>query len=200
MRHSIKKMPASLCAAAFCAAVLAAGTAAANEFTGSITFGASGVTTDNPILADDTMFNLTGVTISETTGVYATLGSPALNVLFNGFVFTGNSAVATVKPLWSYNIGTTEVTFDATSVKAQWQNTVGSSGEWIISGTGMADISGYTDTPGTYTINLSDSGNLAVAFDATAAAHTTVPDGGSTVALLGAALTALGLFTRKFCC
>jgi hypothetical protein len=201
MKNTIKKIPVSLCAAAVCAAVLAGTSALAipvTEFSGSITFSATGVTTDNPILQDDTKFSLAGVTTATTTGTYSTLGVNDEAVSFTGFTFTGPGAAATVIPLWTFDVGQTVFGFDATSVTAQWVNTVGSSGEWIISGTGMASISGYTDTPGTWTVNLSDSGNLAVAFDATADASPTVPDGGTTVTLLGGAFLGLGLFRRKF--
>ena len=58
-----------------------------------------------------------------------------------------------------------------------------------------------TDTPGTWTVNLSQSGNRSVGFDATAAARPTrsVPDGAATASLLGGALILLRAFLHKIC-
>jgi hypothetical protein len=180
------------------AAVLAGSSASANQFTGSIAFSSSGVTTDNPTLSSATTFGLTGAFTTQTTGEYSLLGIVDFQpVAFNGFRF--NPPVASVIPLWTLTIGTTVASFDATTVSSLWDTTVGG-GEWVITGSGMASITGFTDTPGTWTVNLSDSGNRSIAFDATADANPRVPDGGSTMTLLGGAIMGLSMLARKFAC
>lgn len=182
-------MPA-LAAAAGLIAGLAGPGAAANQFTGSIAFSADGVTTDNPVLGLATTFSLTHPFATTETGEYATLGvTDPTPVHFNGFRF--NPPVGAVTPLWTFDIGTTVFSFDATSETSTWV-THGNTGEWVILGTGIASISGFDNTPGSWTLNLSDSGNMVVAFDSTAAVQKTqrtVPDGANSVTLLGGALT-----------
>jgi len=163
-----------------------------------------GVTTDNSVLRHATTFSLTDAFVVQALGEYHTLGVPTFQgVTFNGFTF--NPPVASVTPLWTFTFGGSTFSFDATSVESTWvQGVTGiSTGEWDIIGTGIGSITGFSATPGTFTINLSDSGNMAVAFDSTAAVTApteSLPDGGNSVALLGGALTVLGLFSRKFSC
>ena len=198
MKNIIKIIPTVLTTTAVIAGLV--GTSAnANQFSGSIAFSAAGVTTDNSVLPSATTFSLTGAFTTAETGEYALLGVADFTpVNFNGFKF--NPPVASVTPLWVFNIGSTSFSFDATSVDSQWVNGVGG-GEWVITGTGIASITGFTDTPGTWTVNLSDSGNMSVGFDATAAVRqpNTVPDGGATLSLLGGAFLLLHTYSRKFC-
>lgn len=199
MKRRIKYLPV-IAAASVLVAGMNAPSALANEFLGSIDFSADGVTTDNPILANATTFSLTGVTVASDTGEYATLGATNNTpVDFTGFKF--NPPVGTVTPLWTFDIGSTVFSFDSTSFSSVWNPGI-SNGEWVILGQGVASISGFSDTPGTWTMNLSDSGNLTVGFDSTAAAVpvSTVPDGGNAAILLGGALSAIGLLHRKFAC
>ena len=197
MKRSNRIVHALVTAAGLIAGFAGTG-ASANQFSGSIDFGAVGVTTDNPVLGLATTFSLADPYALKATGEYATLGVTDFTpVTFHGFKF--NPPVGAVTPLWTFDIGLTVFSFDATSETSTWvpgSNT----GEWVILGTGIASISGFDNTPGSFTVNLSDSGNMVVAFDSTAAVQRAVPDGGSAVTLLGGALTALGLFVRKFPC
>jgi len=199
MKHTIKAIPPLLCVAAVCAVALTGTNANANQFTGSIAFGSSSVTTDNAVLPLATEFGVTGAFTTATTGIYSTLGVLDFQpVTFSGFTF--NPPVSSVTPLWTFDLGARVFSLDATSVSSSWLTTVGG-GEWIISGRGMASITGYTDTPGTWTVNLSTSGNLSLGFDSTAdVIPTSVPDTAGTGTLLGGALMGLGLLRRKFAC
>jgi hypothetical protein len=116
---------------------------------------------------------------------------------FNGFTFNpppGDPPVESVDPLWTFSYDNITYSFDATSVVADWN---ASRSEWDIGGTGMAMISGYTPTKGTWTENLSQTG-ASFAFDATSGSSESVPDSGSGAALLGGAVLGLGAFGRKF--
>ena len=197
MKRKCKFIPTALTATMVMAG-LAGINANANQFNGAIAFSAAGVTTDNTVLSAAHNFSLTGAFTTEETGEYATLGVTDFTpVNFNGFTF--NPPVSSVTPLWVFNLGSTVFSFDATSVDSQWVLGVGG-GEWVITGDGIASITGFTDTPGTYTVNLSDSGNMSVGFDATAAvrAPQSVPDGGATMGFLGCSFLLLRT-CRKFC-
>lgn len=193
MKRNIRPIPI-LCAA-FCAAVLAAPSAKANLITGSIGFGASGVTVDNLNLALATTFSVSNPFTTVETGSYATV--PMFTpVTFNGFKF--NPAVASVTPLWTFNIGPvgnqTVYSFDATTVTAMYNSPLH---EWDIGGQGMAMATGYTTTPGTWNVNVSQSGASFVFDSSEAAAAISVADGGSTAMLLGASFLCIAGLIRK---
>ena len=193
MNNMTKKIPASLCAAAFCAIVLAGTSARANPVTGSIAFGAAGVTVNSPNLATATSFTVTGAfTKANTFGTYTAVAANTA-VDFTGFVF--NPPAGSVDPLWTFAVGSTTYSFDATTVTSFYNASLQ---QWDIGGAGIAMVTGLSATPGTWNVNLSQSGASFV-FDSTAAA-VPVPDGGSAMTLLGSALVGLWAFGRKFCC
>lgn len=195
MKRSHRIIPPLITAAALVAS-FAGASAYANEFTGSLAFGSLGVTTDNPVLQDATTFSLTDPYAESATGEYATLGVTDLTpVTFNGFKF--NPPVGAITPLWTFDIASTVFSFDAVSETSTFVPGNGA-GEWVIIGAGIASITGFDNTPATWTLNLSDSGNMSIAFDATSSElPPSVPDGSKTVTLLGGALTMLGLYGRK---
>jgi len=190
MKQTIKAIPI-LCAAALSAAVLAAPSAEANPINGSLAFSALGVTVNNSNLADATSFSVSSPYVAnDPTGTYSAV--PALTpVTFNGFTF--NPAVASVSPLWMFDYNGVLYSFDATSVVADYN---ASREEWDIGGTGVAMATGYTTTEGSWTVNLSQT-DASFAFDATAGASGGVPDGGSTMMLLGGGLVCVGGFARR---
>ena len=182
--------------AAICAALLSGPGAMANSINGSIAFSADGVTVNNADLADATSFSVTDPYVAYgATGAYTAV--PGLTpVTFNGFTF--NPPVSSVDPLWVFATGTGVNTvvysFDATSVAAYWNAAIG---EWDIGGKGIAMITGYAPTDGTWTVTLSQT-DASFAFDATSGAQASVPDGGSGAILLGGAFLGLGACARKF--
>jgi hypothetical protein len=194
MKRKIKHIPI-LCAAAFCAAVLAGPSAKANLITGSIGFGASGVTVDNVNLAFATTFSVSNPFTTVETGTYASVPM-FTSVTFNGFKF--NPAVASITPLWTFNIGPagnqTVYSFDATTVTSMYNTPLH---EWDIGGQGLALATGFTTTPGTWNVNLSQSGASFVFDSSEAAAPISVPDGGSTAMLLGASFLCVAGVSRK---
>jgi hypothetical protein len=209
MKHSIKTIPV-IYAAAFCAAVLAGPGARANSISidGSIAFGVGGVVVNNPILADATSFYVDGPVVPggpavENTayvgeipqGTYSSVPVTTL-VTFNGFTF--NPAVASITPLWTFTYDGLTYSYDATSVVADFNASLD---EWDIGGSGMAMITGFTSTPGTWTVNLSQT-DASFAFDATSGAsgsvsNGSVSDSGSAIVLLGGSLLGLAGFRRR---
>lgn len=192
MKRTIKAIPITICAAAFCAVVLAGPSAQANAYvTGSIGFGAAGVIVNNPILADATSFSVISPLVNDPYGTYAPvpLGTP---VDFNGFVF--NPPVASIIPLWTFTYDSTVYSFDATSDSSFFNAVLD---EWDIGGKGIAMVTGFSPTDGTWNVNLSQSGATFV-FDSSEAANgTSVTDGGSSMALLGSGFIFLGAFGRR---
>jgi len=191
MKRKIKRTSV-ITGAALCAVLLAGAKAKANAITGSIGFSAAGVTVNSNNLADSSSFTVTDpVTTDAVTGTYLAV-LPGTGVDFRGFVF--NPPAASVDPLWSFQIGSTEYSFDATTVTSVY---VSSLQEWVIGGAGMAMVTGDSDTKGTWNVNLSQSGASFV-FDSSAAALA-VPDGSSAMTLLGSAMIGLAVFRRKLC-
>jgi hypothetical protein len=163
----------------------------ASEITGSIGFGSLGVNiTGGTDLASSTSFTLNSPFITTETGVYTGV-APLTPITFNGFEF--NPPVASVNPLWTFTIGGLNYSFDATSVTSSFNSTLD---EWDIGGNGVAMITGYDATPGTWNLNLAQSG-ATIVFDSSAAESPSVPDGGSTLMLLGGGFVGLAGFARK---
>lgn len=167
----------------------------ANEITGSIGFGSDGASINGATLASSSSFTVNNPFVTTGTGDYA--GIPALTpISFTGFIF--NPPVASVSPLWTFTYGTTTYSFDATSVTSSFNPTTD---QWDIGGNGIAMATGYTATPGTWNVNLSESG-ATVVFDSSAATTpvSTVPDGGSTLLLLGGGFIGLAGLGRRVKC
>jgi hypothetical protein len=97
------------------------------------------------------------------TGTYGAVPQ-STPITFSGFVF--NPPAASITPLWTFQIGGTVYSFDATIDSSFFNSTLD---EWDIGGQGMAMVTGYTPTAGTWNVNLSQSGASFV-FDSSAAA------------------------------
>jgi len=193
MKRKIKAIPIITGAAAFCAVVLASPCAMANPVTGSIGFGASGVTINSVNLATASSFAVASPITEVETGTYAAVPT-FTSVTFNGFVF--NPPAPSVIPLWTFDVGSVVYSFDATSVTSSFN---AAEDQWDIGGAGMAMVTGYSDTRGTWNVNLSQSGASFV-FDSSEAASQAVKDGGSTMAILGSVFIGLSAFGRKLKC
>lgn len=109
--------------------------------------------------------------------------------------FTFAPGPASISPLWNLNYNGINYSFAATSM------IVNSATPALvdIEGAGIAHITGYDDTLGTWTVRSTpDSGSLSFSFDAsTTASGAAVPDGGTTFLLLGMALVAMAAFGKK---
>jgi hypothetical protein len=128
---------------------------------------------------------------------------------FSGITTAGSSFIATpwlftstssTTPLWSDN----GVSFYLTGVSIQHGIGAQNNEPFLdINGTGFFAEAGHADTSGTFTIDTQDpelvKGDATGLFSLAAAGGTTgVPDGGTTVALLGSALIGLGGLRRMF--
>ena len=128
------------------------------------------------------------------TGSYAGSGGPVSNVQavtmtpFSFNPFPGGGVI----PVWTFTSGFTGLTysFDLTSISSVSQpgnNTL------TVVGSGIAHITGFTDTFGTFFISTQGPTGPSFTFSAT----TTTPEGGSALALLGIGLVAIEVVRRK---
>jgi hypothetical protein len=160
----------------------------AQDITGSIGFGSLGASITGGSFASATSFTPTDPFANAETGVYT--GVPVMTpVTFSGFQF--NSSVVPSSPLWTFTIGATTYSYDATSISSSYNSALQ---QWDIGGTGVAMVTGYTPTDGTWNVNLSESGSTIV-FDSSAAV-TAVPEA-STLALMGSGIMFLAGIGRK---
>jgi hypothetical protein len=152
---------------------------------GDISFGGS-YTVDNPNLTIATKFITFSsvIVIPIEHGDY--VGTAGNSVTFTPFTFS--PPTTPVVPLWTFTIGPTTYSFNALTMTVPYK----SSSLLDIQGTGTAYITGRDPTPGIWNVTANKAG-ASFSFSSSAA----VPDGGTTVLLLGAALSALGLIKRR---
>jgi hypothetical protein len=163
--------------------------------TGSVDMNGT-VTLDNVLLGSATAASsFSAVVVGGTpTGSYT--GTGGSSVTWSGFSWT---AFAPVAPLWTFTSGLNTYTFDLNTIAVVSQN----NSFLNLKGTGALNITGpgsYDPTFGDWSFTISNAGGGSHAnFQFTFANSQTaaVPDGGTTVMLLGAALSGLGLIRRK---
>lgn len=127
------------------------------------------------------------------TGAYAGTGNTAVTFLSTGFQFSPTMIPSPVA-LWSFIFGGNTYSFSLTSVISS----VGVGPTLNLAGAGILSISGgvYQDTVGTWTFSTTGTGPATYGFVAGNTAVPT-PDGGTTVMLLGAAISGLCLLRKK---
>lgn len=151
-------------------------------FTGNVSF-------DAPIgtATEITGYSLVFVTGGSQSGSYSAVPDYTW-ADWTPFVF--NPPAASVIPLWTFTLGGITYSFDATSIVVQKQI----ENELLLTGTGVASITGYDNTPGTWTFNAGGPGTL---FSFTAGTSVRAPDGGATIALLGLGLVAMSFLQTR---
>jgi hypothetical protein len=166
-------------------ALLAAVAAVATPIQGEINFYSGGsITTNTGNLSTATSITAfpTVKVSDDPTGAYA--GTAGTQVDFTPFTFSAGA----VTPLWTFTVGAITYSFDATSIiideqKTNFLNLIGS---------GIAHVTGYEDTVGTWSLTSTTQGAKF-----TFGASTSVPEGGLTAAMLGLGLLGLGLAARR---
>ncbi len=160
--------------------------ASAIPITGEVSFAGS-YTINNPNLALATAFtSFSGVTVSlAPTGDYAGLAGSA--VTMTPFTFDPFPAGGIV-PLWSI-VGSPGTTFDLLALNVAFESPTA----LLLTGTGIARKTGRDNTPGTWILSANTLGTT-FSFSST---NSSIPDGGTTVALLGMGLVGVEGLRRK---
>lgn len=132
------------------------------------------------------------------TGDYS--GTEGSTATFADISFSGSGTNATLlspnTPQWTFMSGGNTFSFDLRSLEAA----TFTSGNFSLSGLGVAHLTGFEDTTATFSIQGTGNGFTFTLLQAssTAPAPGQVPDGGSAIALLGIAIVGIEGLRRKF--
>ena len=178
-----------------------AATVQAATITGGISLSGGPITVNTGDLATGTVVTGFGSAfVSSVNGSYAGVGTGTLSptVFTAGFTFVPPTpAGAEIWSFWGPNPsgpGTVVFDFLLNSIQSVSQGIDVNGIHFLnVSGTGTLQIGGLTDTPGSYLLTA-NSANETFSFSSS---NGTLPDGGTTALLLGAALSTLGLIRRK---
>jgi VPDSG-CTERM motif len=195
------KNKCKLITAAIVALVGISATVQAIPIAGQITFSGLAVL-DSGNLATATKFlsysNSAGTTAFPTVGVHtgsyaSVVGGTAAT--FTPFTFAPNPNTSVPFTLWTFTVGSLTYSFEVKSVTVEaglppgFLNIIGTGIAFITGAGSPYDVAG---TSGTFTITDTGSGGTFSFGE-----NTTVPDGGTTVMLLGAGLSGLALLRKK---
>ena len=178
----------TLASALFLAFSLSGNLAHATPIDGTINFDGEATTNSGNLATATSFTSIIGtMVVPQETGSYAAI--PAVTpVTFTPFTFSA----AGVTPLWTLTLAGITYSFNATSIVVDAQN----ANFLNISGTGIASITGYTNTAGTWSItDTSVGGSPTFTFGA----DSVVPDSGITalLILLGLAGVGLGVLAQR---
>lgn len=160
--------------------------------TGSINMGGSAATDNSDVTlakAFTSFGSTTPVTVTSGTGAYFDLPAET-TVLWTPFIFKPANGSTPVIPLWTFTIGSVTYSFDLHSLTGYFSGESGGVSFLGLFGNGTASISGgtYDTTFGDWSLNDTSTDVSTFSFSSV----TTVPDGGTSVILLGIALSSLG--------
>jgi hypothetical protein len=131
----------------------------AADITGSIDINFLEESINSGTFATATGFTPAQPSIFTETQVY--IGAPLLTpVTLDGFQFDPPPDSTT--PLWTFEVGPATYSLEATSMTASYNAGIQ---QWEIGGEGIATISGYNATPGTWSLDFDQSGG-SILFDA----------------------------------
>jgi hypothetical protein len=176
----------SLVVALFIVTALNAG---ATLITGALSFSGTSTTNVQDLSQAAQFTPFTNVVVSGTggTGSYA----PVLagqSVTLNTFTF--RPAFVTNNPLWTFLFGGKTYSFDATGATINFSN----ANSILFEGTGIAHITGFEDTPGTWVYSANNAGETASFSASTSAVPVPEP---ATMLLFGMGLIGIGSVVRK---
>ena len=178
-----------------CAALTLFAVTSAQAITGTIGFTGSYMQNGGTLgeLDTATSMSITTVAVQSADGDLTGAASPTFA---SPIGVNGNAPSLVGSQLWSVLVGLDTYDF-VVGTSAQ---TFTSESQLNLAGSGVMRLNGGDDTAGTWQLGfgVTRAGTLMTfTWQATSGAAPTVPDGGATVVLLGAALAGLGLARRK---
>ena len=158
------------------------------SITGSIEFFGSSVAS-GPSGPPDTIHFIDPWHSVAATGGYSGVLT-GTNTTFNDFTFIGDGTAATLigtdSPIWTFTLGATTYSFDLLALTTGHVD----AGSMGFSGTGIAHITGFADTPASFALEGSGTGfNFQLSSSTTAA----TPEGGTTAVMFAFGLALVGI-------
>lgn len=191
--------PKSLCLILAISGFALQSQAVPTSITGNVSF--SGTTTmDGSSFVNSTAFtSFTGVTVgspSAQSGDY--IGTSGAAVTMTPFTWSPPTTSTPINPLWTFVSGGDTYSFDLSVLHVDYTSPTG----LLLSGLGTAYITGpgmdKLATTGIWDFSAQTEGQSSFTFSSTTTIPAaSVPDGGSTAAMMGASLVGLTLVRRK---
>ena len=180
--------------ASFALMVGLAATVQATQITGSLDLKGNATLDNTSLLAAKAVNTFANVTAAGPgTLSYSGIADGTSVSMPNALVW--NPITVPVSSLWTLTVSGVTYSFDLLTLNADFQG-----GKALnLSGTGTLKITGFDDTPGVFSFSIASSAGSAenATFGFSASNSAQVPDGGTTVMLMGAALSGLALLRRK---
>jgi hypothetical protein len=171
-------------------AVLLSFNASALSITGGISLSGGPITTDTGNLNAAHAITSFGTvtTTAGATGSYATVAGSTSVGTTTGFTFLPSLVGAPIVNVWSFVSGGNTYSFDLASIASVTQGFDVLGNQFLdISGSGTLHITGMSDAAGVYIFTANSAGGT-FSFSSSNGA---VPDGGTTIIFLGAAMSGL---------
>ena len=167
--------------------------------TGSISFSGTSTIDDTSFVTATAFTSFQEVFVgapSALSGAY--VGTSGAAVTMAPFIWAPPTASTPIHPLWTFVSGGDTYSFDLSVLHEDYASPTG----LLLSGLGTAHITGpgldELDTTGNWNFSAQTMGLATFTFSSTTTVPAqSVPDGGSTVLLLGGTLVGLGFVARK---
>ena len=167
---------------------------------GSISFSGTTMIDSTSFVSATRFVSFQNVTVgapSALSGDYT--GTSGAAVTMTPFIWVPPTASTPLNPLWTFVSGGNTYSFDLSVLHQDYASPTG----LLLSGIGTAHITGpglsKLDTTGSWDLSAQTLNLATFTFSSTTTIPSSVPDGGSTVVLLGGSLIGLGLIGRKQC-
>jgi hypothetical protein len=158
------------------------------SITGAIQFFGSS-TASGPSGPPDTIHFLDPWHSLAATGSYGVVPT-GMGTTFNDFTFIGDGTAATLigadSPIWTFTVGATAYSFDLLTLTDGHVD----AGSMSFTGTGIAHITGFDDTPASFALEGAGAG---FNFELSSSTTVPVPEGGTTVVMLAFGLALVGI-------